>query len=254
MFVDAHMHADTRSYEDFGKMRVAGIDTVITCAHDFLRMSSSHVYFDHFDRLLNREVNRAGDNGIELYVALGIHPEGIPSDYTQVIKKLPEYLDRERVVAVGEIGLEQATEVEVTVFREQLEIALDMNLPVVIHTPRIDKKKITGIIVEILDKLKFPPEKVLVDHSDRDNLSVLEDRDFFVGLSIQPPSKLTSIEAAEIIREGKNNFVVNSDCSSKASDIYAVPKCFADMERMGVEEKKRWNAVSINARKLFNLP
>ncbi len=253
MFVDAHLHADTRSYEDFARMRLAGVDTAITCAHDFVRMSTSHVYFDHYERLLNKEVRRAGENGLRLYVALGIHPEGIPQDYENVFDRLPQYLDKPRVVAVGEIGLETASEVEITVFRKQLELARDLDLPAIIHTPRKKKREVTQIIVDILNETRFPLNKALIDHASHENLDIIVGNGIPAGLSIQPPSKLTAEEAAKIILNKSGVFVLNSDCSSKQSDIYAVPRCFMEMESLGVDEESKWKSARHNAIEIFNL-
>ncbi len=253
MFVDAHLHADTRSYEDFARMRLAGVDTAITCAHDFVKMSVSHVYFDHYDRLLNKEVRRAKEHSMKLYVALGVHPEGIPEDYDTVIDKLPDYLDNNNVVAVGEIGLETASEVEIHVFKRQLEIAKDRDLPVIIHTPRRDKRAVTEVIIDILKKVGFPVKKALIDHASYENLDLIIENNIPAGLSIQPPSKLTAEEAAKIVLNETGVFILNSDCSSKQSDIYAVPRCFIEMESIGVDEKKRWNSARYNAVKMFDL-
>ena len=254
MFVDAHLHADTRSYEDFARMRLAGIDMAITCAHDFVRMSVSQVYFDHFDRLLNKEVRRAKENGIRLFVALGVHPEGIPGDYEVVLDSLPKYLRENDVVAVGEIGLETASKKEIHVFERQLEIAKDFSLPVIVHTPRVKKREITEKIVDILNRVGYPKERALVDHTSYENLQVLLENDIPSGLSIQPPTKLTAKDAAKIILEYEGKFILNSDCSSKSSDIYAVPRCFVEMESIGVDEQRRWEVSRYNAIELFNLP
>ena len=39
--IDAHIHADTRPYEDFEIMAIAGVEAAITCAHDPLKMRYS---------------------------------------------------------------------------------------------------------------------------------------------------------------------------------------------------------------------
>ena len=37
--IDAHIHADTRPYEDFEIMAIAGVEKAVTCAHDPMKMS-----------------------------------------------------------------------------------------------------------------------------------------------------------------------------------------------------------------------
>lgn len=74
-----------------------------------------------------------------VYAAVGIHPEdasGAPSDYLERIRRMAEY---EKVVAIGEIGLDYHFEgydrdMQLRFFEEQLDLAKEMELPVVIHS------------------------------------------------------------------------------------------------------------------------
>jgi predicted metal-dependent TIM-barrel fold hydrolase len=133
--IDAHIHADCRPYEDFEKMSVSGIDSAITLAHDPLLMSSSTVVLDHFHRLLNNDPDRAIQNGLKLYTALGVHPRSICPDIEVVLEKLPSLLEDERVVALGEVGLETTSPEEKEIFKKQLFMADELNMKVVVHTP-----------------------------------------------------------------------------------------------------------------------
>lgn len=74
-----------------------------------------------------------------VYAAVGIHPEDAsdaPSGYLDIIRKMAEY---EKVVAIGEIGLDYHfegfdREMQIRFFEEQLDLAKEMGLPVVIHS------------------------------------------------------------------------------------------------------------------------
>jgi len=138
--IDAHIHADTRPYEDFEKMAIAGINKTITCAHDPLPMKVSAVTVEHIQRLLEVDAQRAKENGIKLYVAAGIHPRSMPRDYNKVIKNLPQILEDKRVVAIGEIGIEKGTQLEIKVLKEQLKLADELKIPVIVHTPQKQKE------------------------------------------------------------------------------------------------------------------
>jgi len=73
------------------------------------------------------------------YTSIGIHPESvldIPEDY---IARLEELSKHEKVVAVGEVGLDyywtkDTKEKQLEVFEEQLILAKKLNLPVIIHS------------------------------------------------------------------------------------------------------------------------
>jgi TatD DNase family protein len=75
----------------------------------------------------------------EIYAAVGFHPGDIKNTDLSELKYLDDYLNEEKVVAVGEIGLDyywdkSQIEKQKVFFKEQLEIAVSRNLPVIIHT------------------------------------------------------------------------------------------------------------------------
>lgn len=75
-----------------------------------------------------------------IYAAAGIHPEDaadLPEDWQEQIRRL---CGREKVVAIGEIGLDchydgaPPKEVQREVFVRQLELARELDMPVIIHS------------------------------------------------------------------------------------------------------------------------
>lgn len=73
-----------------------------------------------------------------LYAAVGIHPETAgqqPADYLAQLEKLARH---PKVAAIGEIGLDYHypgydREAQITLLREQLDLAKQLDLPVIIH-------------------------------------------------------------------------------------------------------------------------
>ena len=74
-----------------------------------------------------------------MYAAVGIHPENCDDFQPEMIDQLRELAKDEKVKAIGEIGLDYYWEdnaprdVQKKVFRAQLELALELDLPVIIH-------------------------------------------------------------------------------------------------------------------------
>jgi uncharacterized protein len=55
------------------------------------------------------------------------------------------------VLGIGEIGLNKNTRNELAIFEEHVELALDHDLPILIHTPHLeDKLKGTRLILDAL--------------------------------------------------------------------------------------------------------
>lgn len=234
--IDSHIHADTRPYEDFEMMKIAGIKKAVTCAHDPLKMSTSQVVFDHWDRILSNDVKRAASNGLEIYTSLGIHPRSIATDYEVVLEKLPDYLKNDIVVAVGEIGLETASKSEKEIFKRQLKLAESLEMKVVVHTPRRNKKEVTGVTTSIIEE-NIDPERVIIDHVDKSIVDDVIELGSMLGITVQP-LKMTADEAISLVSDyGVEKFMLNSDMSSSPSDPLSVPKTVHKMRLAGFEEK-----------------
>ncbi len=252
MLIDAHIHADTRPYEDFEKMVISGVDTAITCAHDPLRMTTAEVVLDHFHRLLNNDIKRASANGLNLYVALGMHPRSISQNHDMVIEQLPNLLQNELMVAIGEIGLETTSTEEKNIFTRQLEIADDLKAKVIVHTPRTNKKEVTKTTTEIILE-NIDPKLVLIDHVDFKIVDDLIDHDFTLGLTVQP-LKMSPSDAVKLLKKyGTDRFVLNSDISSSPSDPISVPKTVHAMRMADLKEKYIKDVSEKNASNFFNL-
>lgn len=234
--IDSHIHADTRPYEDFERMALAGLEAAITCAHDPLRMTTSDVIFDHWYRLLNNDVKRAAENGLKLYGAIGIHPRSISNDFERALEELPSWLEEDLVVAIGEIGLETASESEKNVFKGQLQLADELKMKVIVHTPRTNKKEITKVTTSIIEE-NIDPHLAVIDHVDNSIINDVVELDSMLGLTVQP-QKMTADEAISILDEyGFDKFFLDSDISSSPSDPLSVPKTVHKMKLAGFLEK-----------------
>ncbi|OQD58608.1 putative hydrolase [Methanobrevibacter arboriphilus JCM 13429 = DSM 1125] len=250
--IDTHIHADARSSEDFEKMFISGIDTAITCAFYPYNLMNEVVLLNHLERILNYDTERAKKYGIDLKVALGIHPSNIIKSPKIVFDKLNEYIEKKSIVAIGEIGLEDLSNEEKNIFKKQLEIADETNTNVIIHTPRKNKlevlKEIKKIVLETID-----PNLVIIDHI---NLNVIDEvikEDFTLGLTVQP-KKMEVDEAVAILKEyGFDNFLLNSDISNMPSDPISVPKTIRTLKKLGFDSKDIDKVAFKNAEKIFNL-
>lgn len=250
--IDSHVHADTRPYEDFEIMKIAGIEKAVTCAHDPLKMSTSDVVFDHWNRILNNDVERASKNGLKLFTAIGIHPRSISVDFERALQKLPSFLENETVVAIGEIGLETASDIEKKIFERQLELAENLKMKVVVHTPRGNKKEITNITTSIIEET-IDPEMVIIDHVDKSIVDDVIEFGSMLGITVQP-LKMTPKEAIELLSEyGFERFTLDSDLSSSPSDPLSVPKTVHRMQLDGFEEKEIAKVSNDNASKFFGI-
>jgi len=124
--------------------------------------SHAHLEMSPFDRDRDQVVRRAKDADVEIivtvgttvedcrkaleitnrypgiYAVIGIHPHEVKDIKRETYDSLREMAKHEKVVAYGEIGLDffrnlSPRGIQIQRFREQLELAGELNLPVVIH-------------------------------------------------------------------------------------------------------------------------
>ena len=148
MYIDTHCHLSREDYDDIDKVieenKNANIDKIVVsgCSRESIE-----------------EVMDLKDRYDMVYVTIGYHPEYADTVTESDLDYLKSLLGEKKVVGIGEIGLDyhytkENKDKQIWLFEEQLKIAEEFNLPVVIHsrdatmdTINILKKyKVKGII------------------------------------------------------------------------------------------------------------
>ena len=190
---DPHIHMTSRTTDDYQAMADEGIAAVIEPAF-WLGQLRTHVgsFEDYFLSLVGWERFRASQFGIRHFCTIGLNPKEAnnPQVADGVMELLPVYLEKEGVVAVGEIGYDDMTEVEEKYLVAQLELAMRYGLPALIHTPHRDKKKGTLRTLSVLKDVGFPMASCLVDHNNEETLASVLDSGAWAGHSIYPNTKM----------------------------------------------------------------
>lgn len=250
--IDTHIHGDARTGEDFNAMYLSGIDVAVTCAYYPYKIDNDTILLNHLMRILNYDTERAEEYGLDLKVALGIHPTNTSVDGDIIYENLYRWIENRDIIAIGEIGLEDLTEKEYEIFKKQLDIGQETKTNVIIHTPRKNKGKVLDEILNILPQ-HISPEYVVIDHINQNVVEKVIDTDYTLGLTVQP-QKMDKFEAIRILEEyGFDNFLLNSDISNKASDPLSVPKTVRELTRQGFNKKDIDKVAFKNAEKFFNL-
>jgi len=186
---------------------------------------------DHFRRLARIDRPRILRLGLKFYLALGVHPAGIPKhSVTYLLDKLPAALGKYNAAAVGEIGLQHGGQVEENVLSAQLAIAADLDLSAIVHTPQLNKKEAVETTLEILADSSLAAERVLLDHLNSEVIDLVLDSGYMMGLTIHP-AKLSPAEAVELISKyGSQNFVLSTDLGVNPSYLFGLPATISAMQ------------------------
>jgi predicted metal-dependent TIM-barrel fold hydrolase len=237
---DHHVHMTSRTTDDYQAMAKAGIVAVIEPAF-WVGQPRTHVgtFEDYFLSLLGWERFRASQFGIRHFCTLALNPKEAnnPRVADGVIALLRRYLNKDGVVAVGEIGYDDQTEAEDRYLGEQLELARAFELPVLIHTPHRDKKRGTERTLALLRETGFPPELTLVDHNTEETLPMVLEAGLWAGHSIYPHTKMDEPRMVALIeRYGPERILINSAADWGVSDPLKVPRTAQAMREAGLSE------------------
>lgn len=247
MAIDSHMHInsivlkDKQEYiEDINKNH--SIKSVINVG---LNIESS-----------KESILISGENS-KFYAAIGIHPLYTPS---QDVDFLYTLADNDRVIAIGEIGLDSSKNnfyEQKKYLIKQIMIANELQLPVIIHSNNSNK-----LVIEIFKKY-VKPQYGCVFHCfqpDLDDLKYLIGNGYYISFAgrITYKTAKKSIEVAKAIPN--DMFLVETDSPyispepyrgeiNRSSNISFVMKRISEVKEMSYEEIE--NITEQNTRRLF---
>lgn len=94
-----------------------------------------------------------------VYGAVGIHPDEVGTLTEEDMKELRRYCDREKIAAIGEIGLDyywdkEDHEIQQTWFVRQMDLAKETGLPIIVHSRDAAKDTLDIIKAERADHLR----------------------------------------------------------------------------------------------------
>ena len=237
-YIDPHIHMVSRTTDDYQRMAQAGCIAVTKPAFwaGFDR-SSAQGFYDYYRQLTEYEPKRAAQFGIKHFTWLCINPKEAddPGFAREVIALIPDFLEKETVLGIGEIGLNKNTKNELIILEEQIALAEKYNQMVLVHTPHLeDKQKGTRIIMDAISASSIEPGRVLIDHVEEHTVSEVLDRGFWAGMTLYPDTKVTPQRAADIIEMfGTERLWMNSAGDWGCSDPLAVPKARLEMAKRG---------------------
>ena len=237
---DPHIHMTSRTTDDYQAMADAGIAMIVEPAF-WVGQPRTHVgtFEDYFLSLLGWERFRAAQFGIRHYCTLAMNPREAndPALVDGVLALLPGYLEKDGVVAVGEIGYDDMTPAEDTCFAAQLELARTHGLPALIHLPHRDKKRGCERTLALVKDVGFAPEKTIVDHNTEETLPLTLASGCWAGHSIYPQTKMDEPRMVALVKQyGAERILVNSAADWGVSDPLKVPKTRDAMRAAGIAD------------------
>jgi predicted metal-dependent TIM-barrel fold hydrolase len=236
---DPHIHMTSRTTDDYTAMREAGVRALVEPAFWLGQPRTSvGTFVDYFDSLVGWEPFRAGQFGIRHHCAIALNPKEANDDRCRpALDLVPRYLAKDGVVAVGEVGYDAMTPAEDRAFSAQVALAIDHDLPVLVHTPHRDKAVGVRRSLDLLRDAGIAPERVLVDHLNEATVGLVAGTGCWMGFSIYPETKMDERRMVEVLRDfGLERMVVNSAADWGNSDPLKTRKTADAMLAAGFSE------------------
>lgn len=236
---DPHVHMTSRTTDDYEAMAAAGVRAVCEPAF-WLGQPRTSVgsFLDYFDALVGWERFRAAQFGITHHCAIALNPkEANDPRLREVLGELPHYLEKDGVVAVGEVGYDSMTPAEDEVFAAQLQLAIAHDLPVLVHTPHRDKPAGTRRTLDVVRESGIDPGRVVVDHLNELTAPMVADSGCWLAFSVYPDTKMDERRTVAVLRElGTERMLVNSAADWGRSDPLKTARTGAAMRAAGYAE------------------
>ena len=141
MFVDTHCHIYKEYYDNIDEiMNKTKFNSIKYVINNACNLGSAKEII---------ELSKKYDN---MYIALGLHPEENLDELDSIIELIKDNKNNEKLVAIGEIGLDynynkENKEDQINILKRQLDIATELNKPVIIHS-----REATKDTIEVLKK------------------------------------------------------------------------------------------------------
>ena len=261
---DPHIHMYSRTTDDYEAMSKAGIEVVVQPSF-WLGSPRRFVgtFEDYWENMISFEPNRAKEFGIEHYTSISVNPKEAAArplavDALDTMVK-NGYLERDRVVAVGEIGYDQINELEEEIFVKQMDIASERHMLMTIHLPHKNKLKGIQNLERIMNdnahgnKTRYDSEKMLIDHNVEETIKQTLEMGMWAGLSVYPITKLSPDMAIKIIAKyGTERVMIHSAADWGRSNPLSVPLVAQEMKTSGQFSDNEIDKVTFsNAIKFF---
>ena len=255
--IDSHCHIVFRNFEDdledvAARWREAGVSALLHACVEPAEIPAIRSLADRFP---------------EMRYSVGVHPldtEHWCPDTVDVLREAA--LDDPRVVAIGELGLDlfrdKNLEEQLAVLRPQLDLAVELNLPVIVHCrdaaePMLDElrtRRSEGrCLAGVMHCWGGTPEE----------MHAFLDLGFYISFSgtVTFPKALATHACAEQVPEDR--FLVETDCPflapvprrgkrNEPAFVASVASRVADLR--GVDVDRVAAVTTSNARRLFKLP
>lgn len=236
--IQPHYHAIARTAQDYERMAMSGV--VAVCEPAFWAgydRRFPETFIDYFVQISEFEPTRAAQYGIRHYCWVALNPKEAenPELTREVLRAMPEFLEKPTCLGIGETGLHKSTRNEIDALLAHVELAMAHEQLVLIHTPHLsDKAHGTKTVLEALAGLDIDRSRVWIDHVEEHTVKPVLDAGYWAGMTLYPITKCSPRRAVDILEKyGRERLLVNSSADWGPSDPFTLQECILEYRRRG---------------------
>lgn len=252
MLIDSHCHLYMGSW-------AKDLDIILECAKEH---GVGKIVCPGIDIKSSLRSLAIAKNYQNVYAAAGIHPHDAENAANDFINQLQDILAQSKIVALGEIGLDyyrniSDTDTQRKVFKKQLQLAIEMDLPVIIHNRNADMD-----IINIIQQISHVRGVAHCFSSDLITAKILLKMGFYISFAGNLTYKNSDL--TEIAKEiPLNRLLIETDApflspmpyrskENEPSRLKYIAEKLAECRGVSYETIKL--ATQKNTEKLFNIP
>ena len=236
--IQPHYHAIARTTQDYERMAMSGV--VAVCEPAFwagFDRRYPETFIDYFAQISEFEPTRAAQYGIRHFCWVALNPKEAedPALTRDVLNAMPEFLEKPTCLGVGETGLHKSTKNEIDALQAHVELAMEHNQLVPIHTPHLsDKAHGTKKVLEVLEGLDVDRNRIWIDHVEEQTVKSVLDAGYWAGMTLYPVTKCSPRRAIDILEKyGTERLLVNSSADWGPSDPFTLQECIFEYRLRG---------------------
>jgi len=252
---EPHIHLYARTTDDYERLALCGVRAVVEPSF-WLGQPRTAVgtFVDYWHSIADYENQRAQMFAIDQYHTISVNPreandEGLA---LEALASMAPFLEHERCVALGEIGYDDITTAEENLMVKQIEMAVELDMPLLIHSAHREKRRGTERNLDILRDMDVSPDQVLYDHNTEETMDLVREFGCWAGMTVYPLTKLSPERAANLLETyGHERCMINSSADWGVSDPLMVPRTVLELRRRGWTDESIEELVWNNPRDFY---
>lgn len=222
-----------------------GTTDALICAHPDRPIHSTQKMLRYFSILVHERRKAFIKSGLKVRVALGVTPDVRPTrSHFDLWDRLPEYLQQEHVVALGDIGVWEDDQAQWEMFDVQIAAmqSVQHQMPVIVVVRGRHPVTMTYKMMQRLERLNVSPAQVVFHQAPEPARSTLLSEGFAAALTFgacgdEPRDAVHILDSCVGTGSDTRLMLASSLGAHLQNDVVALPRVIEVLQAQGVDSE-----------------